>query len=116
VVTDSRTPVRIRLTAQNSSSKTWLPSGAQRGSVNVGAVLHSTGDQSSQDGGKRPRQYRFSLSLKEVAPGNTVNAEIDLGPLEPGEHTLEIDLVSEDVCWFQTNCDSRITVRLQIRP
>jgi SAM-dependent methyltransferase len=115
-VTDTQTPVRFRFTAQNCSSKTWLPSGSRRGSVNIGAFLHSPGRQEPPEGRALPRQYRFSLSVKEVAPGQTVSAEIDLGRLEPGEHTLEVDLVSEDVCWFQTNCDSRITLHLQIGP
>jgi hypothetical protein len=64
----------------------------------------------------QPEERRFSLSLKEVPPGETVSSEIDFGTLKPGRYTLEADLVSEHVCWFQANCDSRITMDLLIEP
>lgn len=110
---DSRTPLRFRFLARNSSSKTWLPSGSRPGSVNIGAFLHSS---EPREGRMQPEERRFSLSLKEVPPGETVSSEIDFGTLKPGRYTLESDLVSEHVCWFQANCDSRITMDLLIEP
>ena len=113
IVGDSRTPVRFEVEAENTSPKVWRASGTKLGCVNLGAFLHEPIDHASI---ARPKQYRFSLSVRDVQPGEVVRAEVDLGLLLPGTYTLDIDLVSEHVCWFDTTCSSKATIPVHVRP
>jgi len=113
IVGDSRLPVRFQVEAENISSKMWRASGPKLGCVNLGAFLH----QPPQGGTIVPsKEYRFSLSLRDVRPGEKVSAVVDLGILRPGAYTLDVDLVSEHVCWFQNNCKSQLTLSVRIQP
>jgi SAM-dependent methyltransferase len=113
IVGNSRTPVRFEVRAENCSSKVWRASGPNLGCVNLGAFLHSA---EPHQGIARSKQYRWSLSLRDVQPGETVGALVDLGLLKPGAYTLDVDLVSEHVCWFERNCNSKVTLALRIQP
>jgi hypothetical protein len=39
---------------------------------------------------------------------------LDFGALEVGEYRLEVDLVSEHICWFQSEDQSATTVRITV--
>jgi hypothetical protein len=111
ITTDSSSAILLRLEALNSSPKTWLPSGAALGSVNIGGFLERTDSTEIVPA----KEFRFSLSRTNVEPGETANAEINLGPLESGSYRFDIDLVSEQVCWFQTYSNSRVSVEILVR-
>ncbi len=111
IVGDSRTPVRFEVEAENTSSKVWRASGSKLGCVNLGAFLH---DMTSHESIVPAKQYRFSLSLHDVRPAGRVKATVDLGLLVPGDYVLDVDLVSEHVCWFERNCDSKLNINLHI--
>ncbi len=113
IVGDSRTPVRFEVEAENTSSKLWRTSGGKLGCVNLGAFLRHAG---SQEGIVPSKEYRFSLSLRDVQPGERVKATVDLGLVRPGDYVLDVDLVSEHVCWFERNCSSKMSVELHIVP
>lgn len=104
-------PVRVLIDVINSSSKLWLASGTKPGCVNVGAMLGSTG----RDDLAARKEYRFALSQTDVKPGSTVTGiRLELGPLARGEYRLEIDLVSEHVCWFQSQSQSSESVTIHV--
>lgn len=88
--------IDIELSVENTSNKEWLPSGPGRGSVNIGASLSSLGETE-----KFIQDFRFQLSSQTVMPGESLVAGIHLPSLSRGNFKLEVDLVSEHVCWFQ---------------
>jgi SAM-dependent methyltransferase len=103
--------VALRIT--NNSHKTWLPSGTAPGSVNIGGFVHGP----LSDGlALQNRQYRGSVSEMEVTPGQSVQSLLELGRLPVGLYKLEIDLVSERVCWFQSNGTPAIEITIRVVP
>ena len=105
-------PVTLVFDVENTSPKTWLASGAKPGCVNLGAFLHR---QSGEAHLGRSKEYRTMLSAAGVEPGGAVTGvELDLGALEAGEYLLEVDLVSEHICWFQSQDQSATTVRITV--
>jgi SAM-dependent methyltransferase len=105
-------PVKFSIDVTNTSAKTWLASGPQTGCVNVGGVLRSR-SRSDVAGGK---EYRFSLSAVDVEPNSAIhNIEVNLGLLEIGEYSLDLDLVSENVCWFQSRSGSMVKIDVVVR-
>ena len=105
-------PVKLVFDVENTSPKMWLASGAKPGCVNLGAFLHR---QSGEIHLGRSKEYRTMFSAAGVEPGGAVaGVELDLGALEVGEYLLEVDLVSEHICWFQSQDQSATTVRITV--
>ena len=65
------------------------------------------------------RDYaRFPLPA--VGPGTAPGEEVTLGvelavPAVPGRYTIELDLVAEQVGWFEMNDSRPATIRLEVR-
>ena len=78
------------LIAKNTGSATWLPSGADRGAVNVGVQLRGAA--------ANPNFARLPLSVTRVEPGQSASVAIDLQITHTGR--IAIDLVAEAVDWF----------------
>jgi hypothetical protein len=77
-------------TATNTGSATWLPSGGDRGCVNVGVQVR---------GAAANREFaRILLSATPVEPGQSASVDIDLSVAQAD--SIAIDLVAEHVEWF----------------
>jgi ubiquinone/menaquinone biosynthesis C-methylase UbiE len=89
-----------QVVARNSGSGRWLPSDALFGPVRVGVHLKSS------DGRLLNRDFtRVNLPPgRGVEPGETIEIPFRFrAPARSGDYTLEFDMVSEDVCWFEFN-------------
>jgi 2-polyprenyl-3-methyl-5-hydroxy-6-metoxy-1,4-benzoquinol methylase len=101
----------INVAARNSGANIWLPTSARVGAVRLGVHLFDeAGVLLNLD------YFRQSLTPgveRAIPPGETVTLEVEVPmPAEPGKYTLQFDLVSEGICWFEHNgCD---TVRLKV--
>jgi hypothetical protein len=105
-------PVRVTIDVVNTSAKRWLASGTSAGCVNVGAMLREQTDSLNM---ARSRAYRSSLSRIDIEAGGCVgDVEVNLGVLEPGEYLVDIDLVSEHVCWFNSLSETRVTLPVSV--
>lgn len=94
-------PLRVRASVTNTSAAVWLPASAGTGAVYLGFhVRERTGAMLHQS------FYWAALSTdsnRAVLPGETVTVEAELPGLPAGRYLLELDLVSNDVCWFALN-------------
>lgn len=85
--------LHLALRVENQGSATWLPSGAQRGAVNLGLLLLKP------DGTLAERNWRRHPFLKApLAPGEAVETRLRLAL--PAGAALSMDLVAEHVRWF----------------
>jgi ubiquinone/menaquinone biosynthesis C-methylase UbiE len=91
-LTIGRSAPPLRLHVANTGKASWLPSGAKRGSVTVGII--------ATDSKGRSKQLRSHLSDNAVDPGTKLELDVFVNDLPAGDYILEIDLVSEFVCWF----------------
>jgi len=83
--------LRGTLTATNAGRATWLPSGNERGAVNIGIQLRNAA-------GTQTGEARTPLCAEPINPGANATVEIDLS-LGPAD-SIVIDLVAESVTWF----------------
>jgi SAM-dependent methyltransferase len=100
--------LRIGLEVRNVSAATWLRSGGGHGCVNIGVqVVGAEGVPLDPD------YARHRFLKKELPPGEAVKTTFEV-PVPHGADgcALQIDLVSESVCWFAQN-GSR-TERIQL--
>jgi len=50
-----------------------------------------------------------------TAPGQRVETDFELPvPAEPGHYTARLDLVAEQVCWFEVNGSQPAVIRLTV--
>lgn len=82
-----------------------------KGAVHLGAHLFDS------DGILIERDY-FRAILKDqplpVLPGETVNVDLMIPSPSKGEYILEFDLVSEWVCWFESNGSETVKARVAV--
>lgn len=93
VRTDIEGGSRLVVTVTNTGLGTWLPSGGNTGSVNLGVKLFDANGLALT-----PEPHRFYISNDPVAPGETVVVDVSLA--HPQGATMEIDMVSEMVAWL----------------
>jgi hypothetical protein len=66
--------------------------------VKVGVHLYDA------DGRLLHRDFgRIELPGDGIEPGRESATSFELAPPPPGRYSLELDLVSEQVCWFEIN-------------
>jgi tRNA (mo5U34)-methyltransferase len=91
--------LKFKLKSENIGQARWLrgsDDGAEVGSVHLAAHLLD------QSGAPISWYYAGAFLPHDVAPGETVELEIDLSaPETPGEYMLEFDMVSEHLAWFE---------------
>lgn len=91
--------VEVALTVTNTSPSRWRRSGDQTGCVNLGV------QRLGPDGGVVDADHhRHRFLDADLAPGGVVSTVLRIPvPAGDGDWRLEIDLVSEGVCWFKQN-------------
>ena len=101
--------LRGHATLSNIGQATWLPGATRVGGVNLGVHLRT------RDGKPLDVDYARIHLADETAPGSTQGIDFILNPLPPGEYTLEFDLVSEGVGWFEANGSATVSVPITVR-
>src|SRR5262249_23021790 len=90
--------IKVAGTACNTGSSTWLavprPLG---GYVTLGVKILERGGRLLDDTRGR------TLLPRDILPGETIDmtVEVPLSGLGPGVYRIIVDLVNENVCWFQ---------------
>jgi hypothetical protein len=97
----SRADPVAQITVKNTSIATWTT----QGSSPVGVGFHwsdAAGNVLVWDGARTPLPG-------PVAPGQSVNVSVRLGPVPAGAVFVTIDLVSEGIAWFGTGSLRQVT-------
>jgi SAM-dependent methyltransferase len=91
----------LRAIVKNIGEAVWLPAGAGLGAVYLGFHVKD------QMGETLHQSYHWQALSPDAGrawqPGESVTVEAHLPALPPGRYRLELDLVSNDVCWFALN-------------
>jgi ubiquinone/menaquinone biosynthesis C-methylase UbiE len=96
VVAEGTDTVRLVLTLENVGKSTWRPSGTGAGCVNIGVHLRAA------DGGMLDNDYtRLPVATDRVRPGETRDVSATLRLPERDDFIVELDLVAENVTWFE---------------
>lgn len=96
VVAEDAGTVRLVLTLENTGKSTWRPSGTEAGCVNIGVHLRA------DDGGMLDNDYtRLAVATDRVRPGETREVSELLRLPELEDFIVELDLVAENVTWFE---------------
>ena len=87
------------MSVRNTGTATWLKSGLTPGAVNLGCHLVDLAT------GGFDRDYcNFRGALRKdggsVRPGESVTLEVKIPCPAAGVYEIQLDLVSEHVCWF----------------
>jgi len=98
------------VTINNNSDKLWLASGGNIGAVNLGIHLYDA-DHNLIDSD----WFRAHLSDQDVRPDERVQLQFRIPAPAGGKYQLEFDLVSEGVCWFETNGSQTQIVEVSVR-
>lgn len=103
--------IPVAVTVRNAGDTTWLAAPHPRGGyVTFGAQL--------LDRDKRllDRDYQRVRLDRDVAPGAAWSCEtVVRAPVEPGDYFLKLDLVDEQVCWFEEMGSKAVLVSLAVR-
>lgn len=96
---------------RNTGTRLWLPSDAPSGAVRLGVRLHDA------DGTLVVLDYaRIPLpDGASVPPGQNVHFRFVVPAPPRGRHRLSFDLVSEQVCWFETNGTKPAVIDVTVR-
>jgi SAM-dependent methyltransferase len=96
---DGAVCLRITMTVHNTSHSVWRRSGGDIGCVNLGVHLLDAGGDTV-----RADEFRHRFLDADLLPDASITTTFDV-PVPTGvrQPILEIDLVSEGVCWFAQN-------------
>jgi hypothetical protein len=98
--------LRLEVSVRNTGQSLWLASAQrQAGAVNLGVKLFNEVGQLVSD-----ELARVPLSSAPVRPGEVLPVALDLDA--PRQGSLKLDLVAEDVTWFEQQGGETVTVRL----
>jgi hypothetical protein len=106
-------PFTVRVRAENRGLATWLASGAPPsgvGAVRLGAHLLDA------EGEEIDWEYGETALGRDVLHGKAAELELSLfAPESPGTFDVEIDLLAENVAWFDDLGSPVLTHRLVVR-
>jgi SAM-dependent methyltransferase len=96
---DGAKRLRVAMTVHNTSQSIWRRSGWDVGCVNLGVhLLDATGATLDEN------HFRHPLLQADLPPGASIATTFEVPvPADMAQAMLEIDLVSEGVCWFAQN-------------
>ena len=102
--------LEIDLEIENTGDTLWLAGSDARAGVVMPAV------QIIDEEGTVVREVHGEPPLPHaVAPGETIRLKIgSAAPQRSGVYTLKIDLVDEQVCWFEDSGSAPLTMRLEV--
>lgn len=105
-------PISFRAVVTNNSPSIWLPRSAGPGAVLLGChVLDESG-----------KLYRHSYHWEALTPdegrlifpNEVVEMEVNVPALPRGRYILELDLVSNEVCWFALNGSEQVRLPVEV--
>ncbi|HXD34526.1 MAG TPA: class I SAM-dependent methyltransferase [Pyrinomonadaceae bacterium] len=103
--------ITLSLEIENAGDTVWLVSrAAPRGTVRLGVkILNEKGEPVIEVHGSPP------LS-RAVVPGEKVVVQINQPvPDEAGNYSLKIDLVCQDICWFEQHGSEPLRIEFQVK-
>ncbi len=104
------TPFWVAATAKNAGTAKWLHTNhVEHGVVKLGLHL--------EDREGRTLSYDFYRQAlpRDVAPGETVDLRLDAVLDKAGDYTLTLDLVAEQVAWFESSGSRPVHLRISVR-
>ena len=99
----------IAVRAENTGKAVWLAVAEDdRGTVRLGWRWFKADQEIHGMGGRRPIHY-------DIFPGQSYafHAHVDT-PAQPGDYTLELELVSEIVSWFSSQGTAPLKVPIRV--
>jgi len=84
--------VQVRIT--NNGRAAWLPSTGEVGAVFLGGHLYD------ESGTLLQNDYMWQALPRALQPGQSLELDFELPPVEPGRYEVELDCVSREVAWF----------------
>lgn len=104
-----REPLRARIRVTNASAESWRLSRSKAEGVKLGVRLRRVGEETW-------REYdRAGYLTGLVEPGGTLEIEPPLfAPAVPGRYELKLDLVDENVTWFEDQGSTPVIVPLEV--
>ena len=104
-------PLSIMVRAENTGKAVWLAAAeGDRGTVRLGWRWFKADQLVHGMEGRRPIHY-------DIFPGQSYafHAQVD-APAQPGDYTLELDLVSELVSWFASQGTAPLRAPVRVMP
>ncbi|HKQ50866.1 MAG TPA: class I SAM-dependent methyltransferase [Pyrinomonadaceae bacterium] len=105
-------PLRLKVVVRNAGTAVWLPTTARVGAVHFGVHLfNERGELLDLD------YFRERLTPGEgraVMPGESVELAAEVPAPAAGNYTLQCDLVSEAVCWFEHNGSPTVRFAVEV--
>jgi glycosyltransferase involved in cell wall biosynthesis/SAM-dependent methyltransferase len=103
--------VEGKVFARNIGTNRWLPSAALFGPVKLGLHLKAANGNLVDINFGRVKLP----GNKSVEPGEVVEIPfVFKAPTEKGKYVVELDMVSEDVCWFEVNNSTVASITLNV--
>jgi hypothetical protein len=103
--------IEFDISAKNVGDTLWLVSNAPlRGRVRLGVkMLNGAGEVIEEIHGW-PRLQRA------LAPDEKTELRVSLNaPTKPGEYSLKVDLVDQDICWFEENGSTPLLLSFEVK-
>ncbi len=102
-------PLSLRLRITNTGDTRWLPDPAiGKGVVKLGVQVRAL------DGAMLRRDYFRALLPRAIDPEESFPLEVSVPlPEEPGRFLLALDLVAEQVCWFEHHGSAPLLVEVE---
>jgi SAM-dependent methyltransferase len=99
--------LHVRAKIANNGRAAWLPSTGEVGAVFLGGHLYDS------DGKLLMNDYMWQELPRAMKPGESLELDFELPPLEPGRYEVELDCVAREVAWFSrlTSKPPRIVVQ-----